>query len=124
MRPRTRSAGKPKTPTRTLEKMTRTVTLSRARPRKPLTSPAASQRGVRVGLADAGVAGAPGSDQALHQGPRSLRECGAPGQRAAMVGDVLVVELDRLAHPLAEAEARAIRAPLERIVVIEHDLGA
>src|SRR5438876_725082 len=47
MRPSTRSAGKPKTPMRSDERMTRLVTLSRASPRKPLTSPAAAQRGAR-----------------------------------------------------------------------------
>src|ERR671923_1124480 len=96
MRPSTRSAGKPNMPMRTLEKMTRTVTLSRARPRKPLTSPAASQRGVRGGLAGAGVAGAPGGQETLHLGARALGQARAPSQLTAVVGDVLVIELGRL----------------------------
>ena len=44
-------------------RMTRLVVLSRARPRKPLTSPAANQRGGRA-LSDAGVARAPGGQEA------------------------------------------------------------
>src|SRR5215475_5320202 len=112
MRVRTRSAGKPKTPMRTLEKMTR-----------PLTSPAASQRGARVGLAGAGVGG-PGAERRLHLGARALGQRRAPGERTAMLGDVLVVELQRLAHPVAHVDARAIRAALERVIAVEDDLGA
>src|SRR2546428_1092042 len=122
MRPSTRSAGKPKTPTRTPEKMTRTVTLSSARPRKPLTSPAASQRGARVVLAGAGVGRPTGAEQRLHLAPRALRERIAPGQRAAVVGDVLVVELDRLAHALTHVDPRAIGPPVQRVVLVEDDL--
>src|SRR2546428_2427847 len=122
MRPSTRSAGKPKTPTRTPEKMTRTVTLSSARPRKPLTSPAASQRGARVVLAGAGVGRPTGAEQRLHLAPRALRERIAPGQRAAVVGDVLVVELDGLAHALTHVDPRAIGPPVQRVVLVEDDL--
>src|SRR5436190_21557457 len=107
MRPSTRSTGKPKTPMRTLEKMTRTVTLSWAMPRKPMTSPAASQRGVRVELAGAGVGG-PSAEGSLHQGARALGQRGAPGQRAAVLGDILVLQLDRLAHPPAHVDARPV----------------
>src|SRR5258706_10003780 len=124
MRPSTRSAGKPNTPMSTLEKMTRTVTLSRARPRKPLTSPAASQRGVRPGLAGAGVGGAPGAGQRLHHGARPLGQRRAPRQRAAVLGDVLVVELQRVAHAVTDVDPRPIRAAVERVVLVEDDLRA
>src|SRR4029453_9255538 len=114
MRVRTRSAGKPKTPMRTLERMTRTVTLSRARPRKPLTSPAASQRGARKGLAGAGVGG-PRAEGRLHPGARPLGQRRAPGQRAPVLGDVLVVELDRSAHAVSDVEACPVRPSRERV---------
>src|SRR4051812_21239547 len=124
MRPSTSSTGKPNTPMRTLEKMTRTVTLSRARPRKPLTSPAASQRGVRAGLAGAGVGGAPGAGQRLHHRARPLGQRRAPHQRAAVLGDVLVIEVQRVAHAVTDVDTRAIRASVERVVLVEYDLRA
>src|SRR4029453_2653678 len=121
MRVRTRSGGKPKTPMRTLEKMTRTVTLSRARPRKPLTSPAASQRGARPGLAGAGV-GDSGAEGRLPLRARALGQRRAPGERSAMLGDVLVVELQGLAHPAAHVDTRAIRAARGRVTALQAGL--
>src|SRR5262250_3171799 len=92
MRPRTSSAGKPKTPISSEERMTRLVTLSRASPRKPLTSPAASQRGARASAGPDVGAGAAGE-----QLPRLLsdafRERRAPRQLAAVLRDLLVIEL-------------------------------
>jgi len=41
-----------------------------------------------------------------------------------MVGDFTKVELHRLAHPIAEAEARAVCAAPERVVLVENDLDA
>src|SRR6267378_4344532 len=94
MRPSTRSAGKPKTPMRTEARMTSCVTLSRARPRKPLTSPAAIQRGARDS-AGADVDGGAAGEQLSRLLADALGEGGAPRQLAARLRDLLVVELHR-----------------------------
>src|SRR5262245_14734272 len=121
MRPRTRSAGKPKAPISSVERMTRLVTLSSARPRKPLTSPGASQKGRRR-LAGARVASAPGADQAPGECARTSGERRTPVERATMVGNVLVVQLQRLAEAPGEAKARAVRATPQGIVLVEDHL--
>src|SRR6266545_1022500 len=106
-----------------LERMTRLVVLSSTRPRKPLTSPAASQRGEDV-LTSAGVAGALGAQEAARQRARAGGERRAPEQRATMVGNVLEVELQRLAHAITEAQPGPVRACPERVVLVEDDLDA
>src|SRR5262245_2445993 len=103
--------------------MTRLVVLSRARPRKPFRSPAASQRGGR-GLSGAGVASAPGSLQRPGQIADAGRERRAPRQRPAVVGDVAILEGHRVAVALTEADAGAVALPLEIATVLEHDLHA
>src|SRR5262245_53979222 len=123
MRPRTRSAGKPKTPISSPERMTRLVVLSSARPRKPLTSPAASQPGAR-GLSGAGVASAPGGVQRPGQGADAGRERRTPRQRPAVVGDLAVLERHRVAEALTEAHAGAVRLALEIAAGVKHDLHA
>src|SRR5687767_15203267 len=96
MRPSTRSAGKPKTPISSAARMTSCVTLSSAKPRKPLTSPGAAQRSGRL-RARGGV-----------ESPRltsdTSREIHAPAELAAMGGHRLVVELHHRGRPLAEHE--------------------
>jgi hypothetical protein len=103
--------------------MTRLVVLSRARPRNPLTSPAASQR-ASEDLAGASVGGAPGAQQAARLRACTRGQRRAPRELATMVGDFTKVELHRLAHPIAEAEARAVCAAPERVVLVENDLDA
>src|SRR5437867_895799 len=77
MRPSTRSAGKPNTPIRSEARMTRLVTLSRARPRKPLTSPAAIQRGARTSA---------GGEWSRAPGARKRRPPRAPAEPIAAPG--------------------------------------
>src|SRR6185436_7786065 len=62
--------------------------------------------------------------QAPRQRARARGQRRAPGQLAPMIGDLLEVELDRLAHPLAEPKTRTVRAAFERVVLVEHDLDA
>src|SRR3989441_10640631 len=123
MRPSTRSAGKPKTPIRSEDRMTRFVTLSRARPRKPLTSPAATQRDARDS-AGADV----GRRAAGEERPRlladALGERGAPRQLAAMLRDLLVIELNQAGRVLAQPQPGAVRAALALVVVVQHRLDA
>src|SRR5437773_2444406 len=101
MRPRTRSAGKPKTPISSEARMTRLVTLSRAKPRKPLTSPAAIQRGART---SAGVGGGAAGEQLPRLLADTLRERRAPRQLAAVPRDHVVVELHQAARVRAEPQ--------------------
>src|SRR3989441_1650839 len=123
MRPSTRSAGKPKTPIRSEARMTSCVTLSRARPRKPLTSPAVIQRGARDS-AGADVDGGAAGEQVSRLLADALRLGGAPRQLAAMLRDLLVVELHQAARVRTEAQPRAVRASLALVVVVERRLDA
>src|SRR6266513_1588227 len=123
MRPSTRSAGKPKTPISSEARMTRLVTLSRAKPRKPLTSPAAIQRGARAS-AGADVGGSAAGEELPRLLADACRELGTPRQLAAMLCDLRVLELHQTGGMLTEPEPGAIRAPLARVVVIEHGLDA
>src|SRR5687768_14091668 len=116
MRPSTRSAGKPKTPISSEARMTSCVTLSRAKPRKPLTSPGAAQRSGRL-RARGGV-----------ESPRltsdTSREIHAPAELAAMGGHRLVVELHHRGRPLAEHEPGGVGDVVARLIVLEHGLHA
>src|SRR5438105_2734024 len=106
MRPSTRSAGKPKTPMRSDERMTRLVTLSRARPRKPLTSPAAAQRGARRS-AGADVGGGAAGEEFSRLASHALGERRAPRELTAVLRDLLVDErgLATLLAEIADAPA-------------------
>src|SRR3989449_5905046 len=97
MRPSTRSAGKPNTPIRSEARMTRLVTLSRTRPRKPLTSPAAVQRGARTS-AGGDVGGGAAGEQLPRLLADTLGEGRAPRQLAAVARDHVVVELHQAAR--------------------------
>src|SRR5947207_5403775 len=124
MRPSTRSAGKPKTPMRSDERMTRLVTLSRASPRKPLTSPAAAQRGARRS-ASADVGGGAAGEEFSRLASHALGERRAPRELAAVLRDLLVVELHQAASMRTEAQPGAVRAALPRVVVVvQHRLDA
>src|SRR5947207_184996 len=123
MRPSTRSAGKPKTPMRSDERMTRLVTLSRASPRKPLTSPAAAQRGARRS-ASADVGGGAAGEEFSRLASHTLGERRAPRELAAVLRDLLVVELHQAASMRTEAQPGAVRAALPRVVVVQHRLDA
>src|SRR5262245_38646428 len=123
MRRRTRSAGNPKTPIRSEERMTRLVMLSRARPRKPLTSPAAIQRGARAS-ARADVGGGTAGEQLPRLLADALGEPGAPRQLAAMLRDLLVVELHQRGGVRTESQPGAVGASLSLVVVVQHRLDA
>src|SRR2546428_11898000 len=103
MRPSTRSAGKPKTPIRSEDRMTRFVTLSRARPRKPLTSPAATQRDARDSAGADGGGGAAGQER-----PRllaaALGEPGAPRPPAPPPPGLRVIPLPQARRTLAQPQ--------------------
>src|SRR5438445_3254964 len=123
MRWSTRSAGNPKAPTRRLERMTSWVTLSRARPRNPLRSPAPTQRGAR--LAAAGVGGEPWREQMrTRERPRALRQRAAPGEIAAPVGHLAERELHRRRRPFPEGQGRSVRRALALTLGVEGDLDA
>src|SRR6266571_1457966 len=117
MRPSTRSAGKPKTPIRSEDRMTRFVTLSRARPRKPLTSPAATQRDARDS-AGADVGGGAAGEERPRLLADALGERGAPRQLAAMLRDLMVIELHQAGRVLAQPQPGAVRAALALVVVV------
>src|SRR5919198_3683965 len=121
MRPSTRSAGKPKTPISSEARMTRLVTLSRARPRKPLTSPAAIQRGART---SAGVGGGAAGEQLPRLLANTLGEGRAPRELTAVARDHIVVELHQTARVRADPQPGAVRAAFARVVVVEHRLDA
>src|SRR5688572_3767162 len=106
MRCSTRSAGNLNTPISSAPRMTRLVTLSRARPRKPLTSPGAVQRRRRE-LAGAGVGGG-GTGESSRLLADTPGKGGAPGERAAVVGHVLVVEVDHIGRAAVEGQLHAI----------------
>src|SRR2546422_3942707 len=112
MRPSTRSAGKPNTPIRSEARMTRLVTLSRTRPRKPLTSPAAVQRGARTS-AGGDVGGGAAGEQLPRLLADTLGEGRAPRQLAAVARDHVVVELHQAARVRAEPQPGAVRARSE-----------
>src|SRR4029453_12563522 len=109
MRPRTRSAGNLKTPIKSDERMTSCVTLSRARPRNPLRSPARIQRGKR-GRPD--VRDPSRRDQLAGEALDALREGRAPLEAAPVVGDVRELEFDQRTELAAEPEARGVQLPL------------
>src|SRR5438105_11173851 len=121
MRPRTRSAGKPKTPISSEARMTRLVTLSSAKPRKPLTSPAAIQRGAR-GLA--GVGGGAAGEELPRLLADTLGQRRAPRELAATLRDHVVLELHQRARLRAEAQPRGVETTLSRLVVLQHRLDA
>src|ERR1700682_2087651 len=123
MRPSTRSAGKPKTPMRSDERMTRLVTLSSASPRKPLTSPGATQRGGRRS-ASADVGGGAAGEEFSRLASHTLGERRAPRELAAVLRDLLVVELHQATRVSTEAQPGAVRAALPRVVVVQHRLDA
>src|SRR6185369_18039172 len=106
MRWRTRSEGNLKTPIRSEDRMTSCVTLSSARPRNPLRSPARIQRG---GLGRPDVGGAPGGGGELTgERPGPLRERRAPGEAPPIVGDLAELELDRRRAMPQEGQPRAV----------------
>src|SRR2546428_7596481 len=123
MRPSTRSAGKPKTPIRSEDRMTRFVTLSRARPRKPLRSPAATQRDARDS-AGADVGGGAAGEERPRLLADALGERGAPRQLAAMLRDLMVIERHQAGRVLAQPQPGAVRAALALVVVVQHRLDA
>jgi hypothetical protein len=101
--------------------MTSWVTLSRARPRKPLRSPARIQRGCE--LAGSGV-GYSLVDDLAGQRPRALGEPAAPGEAASIVRDLTEGELDGRSQASTEPQARAVGLPFPMVVVLERDLDA
>src|SRR2546423_13445275 len=121
MRPSTRSAGKPKTPMRSDERMTRLVTLSRASPRKPLTSPAAAQRGARRSVGG-DVGGGTAGEECSRLASDALGERRAPRELAAVLRDLLVVALHQTARMRTEPQPGAVRAALPRVIVVQHRL--
>src|SRR5262245_8856673 len=121
--PRTRTAGNPKTPIRSDERMTRLVMLSSAKPRKPLTSPAAIQRGVRASVG-ADVGGGAAGEQLPRLLANTLGERRAPCQLAAMLRDLVVVELYRCRGVLTEPQPGAIGAASPLLIVVERRLDA
>src|SRR5262247_86354 len=117
----TRSAGNLKTPIRSDARMTSWVTLSRARPRKPLRSPARTQRGRE--LAGWGV-GYSLVDDFAGQRPRALGQPAAPDEAAAIVRHLTEGELDGRSETTAKPQARAVGLPLPMVVVLERDFDA
>src|SRR5687768_2399294 len=86
--------------------MTSWVTLSRARPRKPLTSPGPVQRRRRE-LADAGVGRGEAGELSRLLADAPGQRC-APGELAAVVGHFLVVELHHVGGATVEDEPHAV----------------
>src|SRR5688572_11622507 len=123
MSPSTRSAGKPKAPMRSDERMTSWVTLSSARPRKPLTSPGAAQRSGNL-LAAGDAAGGGAGEELPRLTPDAQREVGTPRQLAPTGGDLPVVELHHRARLLGETQARGVGHALLRRLVVEYGLDA
>src|SRR5262245_46096979 len=101
--------------------MTSWVTLSRARPRKPLRSPARTQRGRE--LAGSGV-GYSLIDDLAGQRPRALGQPAAPDEAAAVVRDLTEGELDGRSQMAAEPQSRAVGLPFPLVVVLERDFEA
>src|SRR4029453_6500145 len=99
--------------------MTSWVTLSRARPRKPLRSPARIQRGCE--LAGSGV-GYSLVDDLAGQRPRALGEPAAPGEAASIVRDLTEGELDGRSQASTEPQARAVGLPFPMVVVLQRAL--
>jgi hypothetical protein len=56
-------------------------------------------------------------------GTRAGGERSAPGELTAVVGDVREVEIHRLAQPLTQPQAGAIRPPVQGVVIVQDDLG-
>src|SRR5436309_1473969 len=102
---------------------TRFVTLSRARPRKPLASPAATQRDARDS-AGADVGGGAAGEERPRLLADALGERGAPRQLAAMLRDLMVIELHQAGRVLAQPQPGAVRAALALVVVVQHRLDA
>src|SRR5687767_1849963 len=123
MRPSTSSAGKPKTPISSEARMTSCVRLSRARPRKPLTSPGAAQRSGRL-RAGGGVVGGAAGEESPRLTSDASREIHAPAELATMRGHRLVVELHQRGRPRAEHETDGVGAVLACLIVLEHGLHA
>src|SRR5215470_9427035 len=106
MRWSTRSGGNLKTPISNDERMTSWVTLSSARPRNPLRSPARIQRG-KLRCPDVGGALGRG-DQLAGERLGPLPERRTPREAPSIVGDVAVLELERRAEVSPEAQTRAV----------------
>src|SRR5919106_3493794 len=111
--PSTRSAREPKTPISRPERMTRVLVLSSEAADVGGRQPAGERT-----LAGAGVAGTAGAEEAARQRAGARGQRRAPRQGAALVGDVLVVELDGLAQVLAEPQPCTVRTPLEGVVIV------
>ena len=102
--------------------MTSWVTLSSARPRNPLRSPALIQAGVALPRPDVGGPSIPG--ELARQALRPVGERGAPGEAPAVVADLAKAALDRRAHAAAEDEPRALRRPLALSPGLQHHFDA
>ena len=101
--------------------MTSCVTLSRARPRNPLRSPARIQRG-KLGRPDVGDPSR--RDQLAGEALDALREGRAPREAAPVVGDLAELEFDQRSDLAAEAEPRGVRLSFTLAFGVELGLDA
>src|SRR5438067_1858265 len=90
-------------------------------PSKPLTSPAAIQRGAR---GSAGVGGGAAGEELPRLLADTLGQRRAPRELAATLRDHVVLELHHRARLRAEAQPRGVETTLSRLVVLQHRLDA
>src|SRR6185503_5389357 len=127
----TRSAGKPKTPIRSPEKMTKRPRLSSASPKNAFQSPGAHQRTAGAVLTGSGGTerARPGRGELARERAHPVREPAAPREAPAVLGHLGKAELHRGrgrrgSQAFAQAQADPVALPLAGSLGVHHRLDA